>query len=295
MAGSYPDAPGRKMNCYSDGTVILRSTIKQASSGQPVHSAGVLTEYTATADHLELLDHDDVNASAWGANGAHTRIVNHIFPELRDIDGVFVTTSGYSEGSIGYSPDTTNSIDGTWTLQTTTLGDFQETGATIPLYRTDIYVFSATGVRGLFVECTKLGATFSSWFRTVEVYGTIAAGQTPDRVLFINDTTGLEYIIPQDYGDVPRGSSRDITVRTKNNSGTSTANSIDLSRSNLESGQDSTGWYTMDNGGGFSSGFQIASLGAGAEDSWTLRQNIPDSTTPGLYECWLQASVGSWT
>jgi hypothetical protein len=145
------------------------------------------------------------------------------------------------------------------------------------------------------VQVARGGATFSDYVQSLEVYGVIAAGQTPDRVLFINDDTGLEYIIPQDYGDIPRGSARDITVRTKNNSGTKTANSIDISRQNLEAGQDSSGWYTMDNGAGFSSGFTITSLGAGAEDSWTLRQNIPDSTTPGLYECWLKAVAGSWT
>lgn len=294
MAGSYPDAPGRKMNTYGDGTVLLRSTVEDVSSGQVAHAAGILTEFTGLAGHLELVDHDQASATDWGQNGAHTRGQIYLFPELRDIDGVYVNTTAYNEGKIATSTDTTNGIDGTWSNESITIGDFEHTGAEVPGYRNEIYVFSAPAVRCLYVRCTKTGATFSSYFRATELYGTIAAGQTPDRVLFINDGTGLEYIIPQDYGDIPRGSSRDITIRTKNNSGTLIANTIDVSRTNLESLQNSSGWYTMDNGSGFSSSFQISSLGAGAEDSWTLRQNIPDSTTPGLYEAWLKAVVGSW-
>jgi len=294
MAGSYPDAPGRKMNVYGDGTVVLRTTsAPEASSGQPAHAAGVLSEQTAGSLLLDLMDHDTANAD--GQSGAHTRGWIYIFPELRDIDGTFTNTTGYNEGRIMYSPDTTNGIDGTWTLQSDTLSVFQETGTEIPQYRTDIYGWAASSQRCVYISFTKTGATFSAYVRGIEIYGTISAGQTPDRVLFINDTTGLEYIKPQDYGDIPRGSARDTTVRMKNNSGTKAANTIDVSRQNLESGQDSTSWYTMDNGAGFSASFQIASLGSGAEDPWTLRQNIPDSTVPGIYECWLKADVGSWS
>jgi hypothetical protein len=295
MAGSYPDAPGRKMNVYGDGTVVLLGTSIEESSGQTAHAAGILAEYTATADLLELMDHDDQSSSPWGQNGGHARAIIYIFPELRDIDGSFVNTTGYDGGKIAYSPDTTNGIDGTWTNQTETLSVFQTTGTEIPQYRESIYVWTASAVRSVLIYVARSGSTFSDYVQGVELYGVIAAGQTPDRVLFINDGTGLEYIIPQDYGDIPRGSARDTTVRIKNNSGTKTANTIDVSRTNLESGQDSSGWYTFDNGAGFSASFQIASLGSGAEDPFTLRQNIPDSTTPGIYEAWAEAEVGSWT
>ena len=292
MAGSYPNAPSRKMNHYSDGTILLLAGAHEVSSGQVAHPAGLLAEYTGTTQHLDICDHDTVNV--FGANGAHISSLVFIFPELRDIDGTYTNATGYNVGAIVHSSDTTNGIDGTWTTQTSTIGDFEKTSNEVPGYRTDIYGWSATNVRGLVVMCQKTGATFSDYVRGQEIYGSIAAGQTPDRVLFINDATGLEYVIPQDFGDVPRGSSRDIMMRMKNNSGTKVASSITVSKENLESGQDSSSWYTFDNGGGFAGSFQIPSLGTGAEDSFTLRQNIPDSTVVGLYESWAKAVVGSW-
>jgi hypothetical protein len=129
-----------------------------------------------------------------------------------------------------------------------------------------------------------------------DIYGAIASGETPDRLLFIADATGTEYGAPQDYGDRPRGSAVDVDIRIKNNSGTLQANTIDVTRGRTETAPpDASSWYTLDNGGGFGASFQVASLGSGASDTFTLRQNIPDTATPNVYETWLKYAVTSWS
>ena len=297
MAGAYPNSPGRLMNTYSDGTILLKHLASYTGAGA-LHAGGPGVEETGTADALELVDHDTVNNTNWGsASGAISVFATYIFPELRDIDGTVIATNTVSadSASLAHSADTTNGLDGTWTEQSAVQATIFYTANEIPGHRDNVYAWSASAQRAVMTRITE-GGIAATFIRGFEVFGEIAAGESPDRLLFIDDATGFEYNLPQDYGDRPRGSAVDVAMRVKNNSGTLAASTIDVSRGNHELGNDSSGWYTLDNGGGFAASFQIASLGAGAEDTFTLRQNIPDTAVPGVYQAWLEFDVnGSWS
>lgn len=296
MAGAWPDAPGRKINHREDGSILLLG--RAHDSGTPDIIEGELTEETATTNHTQLVDHGGDNIAGLGAaSSAGTWGLGLIFPELRDIDGTWLHVSVTSSAQqLAHSADTTNILDGSWTSQSTVFATiFVDGGGAIPGYRDDIYAWTATGRRAIqaFWSVSGIGAGF---WRSMEVYGEISAGETPDRIIFLDDDTGLEYAIPQDYGDRPRGSAIDKGMRIKNNSGTLQANTIDVARGRVEAiAVDSSSWYTFDTGGGFGSTFQVASLGAGASDTFTTRQNIPDSTVAQLYEAYVKVDVTSWT
>ena len=294
MAGSYPDAPGRKMNTYSDGSILLRGT---SLGGSPERATGVLVDDTGTAKHLQLLQHNETTDSSYGNTLGHPMGIIFIFPELRDIDGTYVKTVGnYDEASIIHSADTTSGLDGTWTSQSSVFATVTDQAGAIPGYREGIYEWTASAKRAVQLTVDGGGAVSFKGLTGFEVYGEIASGETPDRLLFIDDDTGLEYGVPQDWGNRPRGAAADKGVRIKNNSGTKQANTIDVSRGRTSTVEpDASGWYTMDNGSGYGASFQVTSLTAGSEDTWTLRQIIPTTAIPGLYETWIEYAVTSWT
>jgi hypothetical protein len=131
--------------------------------------------------------------------------------------------------------------------------------------------------------------------RAAEIFGEIASGETPDRIILLDDDTGLEVSIPQDWGDRPRGTARDKLLRLKNNSGSLTASTIDVGRGRTETiTTDASSWIELDNGAGFGSTFQVSSLTSGSTDTFTVRQVIPDAAIPGLYETWIDITVASW-
>ncbi len=298
MAGSYPDAPGRKMAHYDDGTICLRGTAK--SGGSPDILSGVLTEETGTADHLHLVNHNEDFSATWGDNtAAGTWGAILIFPELRDIDGTYLLGKNWNTAGLLTSADTSNGLDGTWTLQSSvvaTISSAVDSVDVIPDYRESVYAWSTTGKRGIQAWYDNSSALDTNCLYLFEVYGEISSGETPDRLLFIDDATGLEYGVPQDWGNRPRGAAADKDVRVKNNSGSLTANTITIGRGRTSTAEpDATSWYTMDNGSGFGSSVSITSLASGVEDTWTLRQILPTTAVPGLYETWISYDVTSWT
>jgi hypothetical protein len=286
------------MNHYADGTICLRGTTK--SDGSPDILAGVLTDETGTAQHLILVDHKEDTDPDWGdgtQGGTWGAIL--IFPELRDIDGTYILGENFDACGLLTSADTTNGLDGTWVLQSSVVGTATRSPLSvevIPDYREGIYAWSATGKRAVQFWFANSSGLDSNFLREFHVYGEIGSGETPDRLLFIDDQTGLEYGVTQDWGNRPRGAAADKDIRVKNNSGTLTANSITIGRGRTETApSDASTWYTMDNGSGFGSSVSITSLTAGSEDTWTLRQIIPTTAVPGLYETWISYDATSWT
>ena len=290
MAGKWPDAPGRKMNLHEDGTIILKGT---AHGGSPDVVTGVLTDETGTTDHQQLLDHERRVAGAWIA-GSATRGVVYIFPELRDIDGTYINASGHDSAALLHSADTTNGLDGTWTLQSSTYATITTTGEPIPEYRNGIYTWAQSARRAVQFWGTQSGLGSGNLYN-VEVFGEIAAGETPDRILILDDDTGLEFGIPMDWGDMPRGAARDKLMRLQNNSGALTASTVDVGRGRVSTIEDdATSWWTFDNGAGFGTSFSVTSIAAGASDTFTARLIIPSAAVPSVQEIYMDVSVGSW-
>lgn len=291
MAGAYPDAPGRKMRHYGDGTICLYGTAR--SSGL---LTGPLVLRTGASTHLELVDHDNAQSGSWGyTNGAgDVEGVIFIFPELRDIDGTYIASNtSWDSAQLSRSADTTNGIDGTWTSVQTVQATMHSPNHELPGHADDIYAWAQTGQRAVQWTADEAGIE-DRFLRAFEIYGEIASGETPDRILIIDDLTALEFGVDLDAGDWPRGAAWDKLVRLKNNSA-SQANTIDVARGNDEGPQNSSTWWTFDNGAGFGSSFQVTSLAASAEDTFTIRMTIPTTAVVGLYEAWMSVAVSSFT
>lgn len=293
MAGSYPDAPERRMAWDDDGTVLLSDSYENYALSAGAAPPFAWTEMSQ-ASRQEANDEDYGTVDSHGPTGTDNPYVITcvIFPELRDIYGYWWAGAGTNSPApwLTYSADTTNGIDGTWTQFTT---ETIYTGTTVDYWRDGIITETHLGVRALkwYVYCT--GTNCVARFRAMHLYGGISSGSTPDRLLFIDNTTGLEFNPHKDYGDVPRGQLQDIVIKVKNNSGSLTASTIVIQAEALIGS--SASWYTFDTGSGFGSTANISSLAAGATSSAiTLRQNIPDSETLGLHAPRLQASVSSW-
>jgi hypothetical protein len=240
-----------------------------------------------------------------------------VFPEHRDLYGWWFTVAAgniYSENQlfvVACSTDSTNGYDGTWT----TLASFQPssywedydqrffTGIFNPRigeFRNDLWLVNQPGVRAIRITSGwESGFISPCDFRAVHFWGTISAGETPDRLLFIDNDTGLEYTKPQDWGDTPRGLTQDHDIKIKNNSSTLTANSItlDFKSEYLESDT----WHTIkETGGSFGTTLNITSIAPGASypastNVITLRNAVPSDAQIGLYECRLEASAPTWT
>lgn len=282
MAGSYPDVPSRRMAWDEDGTVLL--TGDQAGSS-------ALIELTSV-QMVELNDEDDS-----GYNFGSTsppRFYWHLFPELRELDGFYASRATSALTTVHTSPDTTNGRDGTWTQQ---IANADQAGSVPTTYRTSIISTAVSSIRG--VRLAQDGDSAGGGAQTLRaehLYGEISAGQTPDRLLFIDDATGLEFTLPIDYGNVPRGSSADRLIRLRNNSAAKTANTIQYTAQSLY--LNSAAWYTATLPGGstFQSTQQLASLAPATTSGLiTLRRVVPNTEDLGVHAARLYANVDTWT
>lgn len=288
MAGSYPDVPSRRMAWDDDGTVALYG-LQNGADG--------LTELSAE-QMVELNDEDNNAGVAFPGTNQPPRFYWVLFPELRELDGFYASSFGSDASGLGAvhtSPDTTNGRDGTWTQQ---IASAAQGGVVSATYRTSIISTAVSSIRGvrLAQASSSGGSTAGQRLAAEHLYGEISAGQTPDRLLFIDDATGLEFTLPIDYGNVPRGSSADRLIRLRNNSAAKTANTIQYTAQSLY--LNSAAWYTATLPGGstFQSTQQLASLAPATTSGLiTLRRVTPNAETLGLHAARLYANVDTWT
>lgn len=280
MAGFYVDVPSRRMPYDADGTVGL-----WIPDNSPV------TEISAV-NMTELNDEDGVNINLTADNVVG--YIAHIFPELREFAGYFIAkhTGGHGGfGELETSPDTTNGIDGTWTQRS---ADINDRILVIPDYRTFITSFAVAAQRGVRVRKNSIAGGNDEFMQAIHIYGEISAGETPDRLLWIDNDDDLEFSKPQDYGDVPRGSASDHIVYLKNNSAGLTASTVQITAEALF--LLSGAWYTFNDGTGFSATKALAAaIGPGANSvDITIRRIIPDAEVLGLHAARAFVNVGTW-
>ncbi len=315
MAGSYPDAPWRRMAYDQDGTVMW---VADPQSAENINWGQVDTTTIDEQTETQKGYANDESNTTWVAiNGnsapyLRSTFIAMIFPELRDLYGLHIwLTMPASPWTYGHvfnvetSTDTTNGIDGTWTSHWSSgSGEFPPTWdadySSEVYYRAFIESMTATGVRSLrFVPYVSYELTGASANRLISthVYGGISSGETPDRLLFVDDSTGLELTEPMDWGDVPRGTSFDKVCKIKNNSSTLDANTVTLAFEAL-TGTSNT-WYTAKEGAGaFNSPLSLTTdpITAGnSSGTITIRQTIDPAETLSLAACRAYLTVGSWT
>lgn len=274
-AGSFPDVPSRRMAPDADGTVLYGHS-----------ETGAVVEQNQTVQ-TEMADEDDIDGINLGLNSAYW--VGYIFPELREVDGVYgFHVQGI--GKIDTSGDTTNGRDGTWTNRIANYVD--STTGVYSDYRDDIASLAVSNVRGLRYE--KVGANAFAGL-AFHPYGEISAGETPDRLLWFDQSAALEFALPIDYGDSARGMASDFVTYLKNNSGSLSAGTVQVTAEDLYLG--SGAWFTFSEGGSYQATLSLASsIGSGANSpNITIRRIIPDAAQLGLHAARAYANVGAWT
>lgn len=271
MAGSYPDVPGRRMGWDGDGTVS--ASIQTDSSWTGPEAA---VRENSPAEAAELND-EDIGAVTQAYDSLYGWSFL-IFPELREIDGISVGGSSAGNGfkAVETSADSTDGISGTWT---TAIADVHSTDNPFTLidYRDYIDSMAATSRRALRVQRGLVSGQTGAQLRWLHVYGTISPGSTPDKMIWIDEATGVEFTTAIDFGDIPRGGSEDVELRLRNDSASLTANNIQYTAESLY--ESSGGWYTFTLPGGatFQSARQIASLAAATTSGLIVMRRI----TPG--------------
>lgn len=214
------------------------------------------------------------------------------FPEIREVTHVGFLFSGTGSGDLANSiiegsSDTTNGVDGTWepgTIiwppQSNRVDGWRE-------YITPVSFSSAKKVirLGLFAN------TYNRPLNAVQLYGYKAATETPDDLLFVDDSTGAEKTALMDWGDRPEGTTEIDSFKIKNASADKIANDINLQLNH----DDFLMSWSAD--GPWAATLDIATLGIGALSNTIYVRNKlgPPLLVLGPKSARVIAAVGSWT
>ena len=319
MAGSYSDVPSHRIAYDLDGTVMWKAYTPGdvALGGDTAGFYGSLNlppSEQVLSTKQEYNDEDSVEVEQEGGPGDRDIAFAWVFPEKRDFFGFFgdahhQTTDGKIK-NLESSTDTTNGISGDWTelaaIPDQFPGGYQAWGVH-QAYREFIGKYTSTGVRSVRIRIEPVksspAASDQCKLRAWHLYGDFATGANPDRLLFIDDDTGLEYDEVQDWGDIPRGSVHDKEIFLRNNSATLAASSNVISFEGLF--EDSYQWYSIRDNSGASTSFSTSltingPIAAGARypvastDTFTLRLDVPASTNLGPHAARLELATGTW-
>lgn len=281
MAGNYPDVPAPRMAFDRDGSV-----------GARISSSNTVTLLTqAELQQINNETNGEISNSDVGARYAI------IFPQLRDMSGYFIY-SGLASffKDISTSADTTNGLDGTWTIHS---ANPTASATSAPGYRSNIQAVSWAGIKAFRFRTVDTG-----WNWGLHLYGAVAAGQTPDRLRMwhptldepLDDATSADgaYF---DWGDVQQNTTSDKTFRIKNNSSTLSANSIVISQETLtDTTPTVNSQFTFSDGGAFLASLDIGNLAPGAlSPVITKRFTRPANATLSLWTSRTIANPGSWS
>jgi hypothetical protein len=225
-----------------------------------------LTTWFSGAQMIELNDGDATGVEGIYANNppaGNGTGVWWFFPETREVTAHSFPTSstgGTRSETMEGSVNSTNGMDGTWETASLPngIGVLPLTG---DAWRLTIRPVSFTG--GKKVIRVHVGSDVGGdRLAALHLYGEKVAGQTPDDLIFINhdDTPGVEYTAPEDFGDQPLGTTVVRQFRLKNASATKTANSVNIQCNDADFAisEDNSSWVVTIN---------IDSLAAGAESA----------------------------
>lgn len=291
MAGNYDDAPGPRMAYDRDGTIVatvVSSTINQLGSGTV---AGLNDE--SSGGYI-----DTGSLSTWR--------VGFLFPQLRDFAGWYIARTSSSSPTyreLEWSANTTNLFDGSWTTTADSSG-WGDTNAGNA--RDSISEIVLPAVKAVRFRITSGGnaASDSSRLYFIHLYGTIASGESVDRLRFWHptldeplDDNGAADGAFLDWGDSPRSTTADKTFRIKNNSATLTANNIDV-YVNVPTDTSPTvaSQMSLSDGGAFAQTINIGNLAPGAlSPVITFRRNLLSNADLGLWFGRILVDITSWT
>lgn len=277
--------PAPRLHYSQDGTLVIG------------HNVTASVSYTLTQANKDVIDDEDTadtwsfSSLAYTANGSHVKYLTFVFPELRNISGVFAYGANLngSPQTVQSSTDTTTGLDGTWGDVLTTSGWILNSSTPI-LHRTSITALSLTNVKGLRIRSSDSGSY--TFFYEVHLYGTKVSNTglsfrhpTLDQALAVGD---------MDFGDVALGQTYTRTFRVKNNHATQTANGVIVSAVDVST---SAAWTMSIGGGSYQSSLDIGNLAAGATSGVITARRIVGGgeTVQTAKHGRLQAIPTSWS
>lgn len=222
-----------------------------------------------------------------------------IFPQSRDIRGLYCN---YEDAPITlqYSLNSTNGIDGNWS---NVPGSSYVEAITNQTYRSNIISVNLNGVTSIRIWRSN-GYGGSNGPKSLHIYGSYAAGALDDRLRPWHPTLDEPLDDPTsedgawlDFGNVPRATTADKTFRIKNNSGTLTANAIDISTTIITDGSPTIPpQFTYSDGGAFATTINIGTLSPGQiSPVITIRRTTPSNAALGLWSPRVNSVPASWS
>lgn len=327
MAGSYPNTPSERIAYHIDGTVMwmANSQLSGPLGGGGYMEAMLLPpEELSSTEMAEYNDEDSVPLFGAGGVASVDYGFAWIWPEKRDIFGFYGYVQANGAGHIvelHTSTDSRNGITGSFTTQAAHDGEGQ-TGTFEELiqptgndnwsvqhsYREFIHPLDSTGTTAVRVRTapnkTLSGDLDNAQYAAFHWYGTIADSANPDRILFMDNNTGLEMANLQDWGDIPRGSVHDKEIFLLNNSATLSATSNVLT---FQGGyEDSYTWYTIQDDAAVAPAFSTTltidgPIGPGdryptaSSEVLTVRLTVDPDENLGPAAARLQLETGDWS
>ncbi|WJN62628.1 hypothetical protein [Streptomyces phage phiScoe10] len=289
--GNYPFATSHRMALDVDGTQTVF-----------INTSNVVTAVSA-AEAVKLNAEDD--SIVWRSLGAGADRLVHVFPEPRDIDGIFLNSGGSNSydgvalgTTIDISTNTTNGLDGTWTNAVPYTNRPGAT-ATVPAYRTQYQPLPAAGVKGIRVSFAKTTGYSEFQVRAFFVYGSIAAGQNPDRLAVWHGSLD-ERVSPAyfDFEESARNSQKALTFRVKNLSPTKTSNGTTVNVETLSDANPTLiGQFAVSlDGNTYSTSVNVGNVAPGATSAPVYIRCKPSvNAALGLWALRLKAAATSWS
>lgn len=293
MSGGYLDAPGQRLAYDTDGTTLA---FRRTSGVPPV------TNYSAGSSQQIALNNESNDATQFQGSTLTNWTLFFYFLEPRDLFGVWTAGTAADEGdpvttTFEYSPDSTAHDNGTWI----SAGPFSWLAPirVWDTWRNEVEPFTSTASVAFRFIVTGHGALDFSprLLKQAHIYGTTNDAAVPNRVIFLDKATGLEFDPVYDWGYLPRGTIKEKVLQVKNNSSTLTANSVTLDFSSLQS-YNPAAWMDMKDGGGsFSTQLSLGNIAAGVTyaNDITVRIDVGSTAGFGPLSIRLENSISGWT
>lgn len=286
MAGNYMDAPNDRLAWDRDGSILTYITPSGEVYAQPSSTRRAVNAETETSAQFPI----------------STAQVAVVFPIPTDCSAVFIATADpVTDGVLYSSKDTTNGLDGTWTLQTYSPVVTQV--VVKPYYRVSNRLVrllpnsTSSDLRG--IRFQKSAGNLTNGLRALHIYGQPSPGATKDRLALWRPDTDAK--LPPtwfDWGNVPRSTSADRQFRVKNLSSDLIAGDIDVYVEALTPGDPGVdNMHTIsDNGGAtFLSSLVLPDLAPGEiSDVLTLRRVVPENALVSTWSARIAADVNEW-
>jgi hypothetical protein len=286
MAGFYPDVPGVRIPYHVDGSLVRWcSTVSNLN----LALSGSWTNYSS-ADAAEMNDGDTSDLLLASLTGNTGRYIAWVFPQpIATISGhnlLTATTGNAGLGLLGYSTDTSDGGDGTWS--TTAHGSSSGVGAALR----DITAVNWSNIKGIRLHMLSTTAAGTVVSRDIAFYGNWVPATLSAWHPTLDQQVAGGHL---DFGDIALGAVSIKQFRVKNGRAQQ-ANGVAVSCT-VGNTQTSTGLQVSLDNSVYSSTVTIPSIAAGAISPIVyVRRSVGIAETVGnIGIAPVQFVAASWT